>query len=132
MKKAVIILIVTVLVLITTGLWFFSNKQDFSSIDIMPFGIIILLIGFAVFVGYRKYSNVKRGEPTEDELSKKILQRASSTAYYISLYMWLAFSYFSDKTKMAIHSFIAAGILGMAIIFCICWIIYNLRGVRDE
>jgi peptidoglycan/LPS O-acetylase OafA/YrhL len=67
----------------------------------------------------------------EDELSKKILQKASSTAYYISLYMWLVFIYMSDKTKMETHTFIGAGILGMAVLFCVCWIFYKIRGMKD-
>jgi peptidoglycan/LPS O-acetylase OafA/YrhL len=132
MKKAVIVFIVAALVLITCGIWFFSAKTKVNPIDILSFGIIILVVSFAIFFGFKRLTGARRGEPDEDELSKRILQRASSTAYYISLYMWLVFIYLSDKIKLETHTLIGAGILGMAIIFCICWIIFNFRGIKNE
>jgi len=73
----------------------------------------------------------KRGEPAEDELSKKILQKASSMSFYISLYIWMGVMYYSDETKLETHSLIGTGILGMAIVFCACWVIFKIRGLRD-
>jgi peptidoglycan/LPS O-acetylase OafA/YrhL len=132
MKKAVIVLIIASVVLITTGIWYFSSASKAKISDLIPFGIIIILVGFAVFVGYKKLSNARRGEPTEDELSKKVLQKASSLSYYISLYMWLALIYFSDRIKLETSSLIGAGILGMAVIFFICWGIINFTGIKNE
>lgn len=132
MKKTVIVLLIAALVLITTGIWYFSSGPVARNSDLMPFGIIIILAGFAVFVGYKKFSNARRGEPTEDELSKKVLQKASSLSYYISLYMWLALIYFSDRIKLETHTLIGSGILGMAVIFFICWVIINFIGIRNE
>lgn len=132
MKKALIVFILAAIVLVTSGVWLFTSKTRFNPTDILSFGIIIIVIGFAVFVGFKKLGNTKRGEPTEDEMSKKILQKASSLSYYISIYMWLAFMYINDKIKLETHTFIGAGILGMALIFAICWFIYNFKGIRNE
>ena len=132
MKKAVIVFIVAALVLITTGFWFFSNSAKLNTIDLVSFGVIILVVGFAVFLGYKRLTSAKRGEPAEDELSKKVLQKTAAFSYYISLYLWLAVMYFSDKLKYETHTLLAAGILGMAVTFAICWLVFNFRGIRNE
>lgn len=132
MKRGVIVFIVATLVLITTGIWFFSGTEKFKPIELVTFGIIILVVLFAVFVGYKRLTSAKRGEPPEDELSKKVMQKTSSLSFYISLYLWLAIMYFSDKIDFETHTVIGAGILGMAVVFAICWLVFNFRGIRNE
>ena len=132
MKRGVIVFIVATLVLITTGIWFFSGTEKFKPIELVSFGIIILVVLFAVFVGYKRLTSAKRGEPPEDELSKKVMQKTSSLSFYISLYLWLAIMYFSDKIDFETHTVIGAGILGMAVVFAICWLVFNFRGIRNE
>jgi hypothetical protein len=34
--------------------------------------------------------------------------------------------------KLETHSVIGIGILGMAITFAVCWVIFNFTGVRNE
>jgi peptidoglycan/LPS O-acetylase OafA/YrhL len=132
MKKAVIVFIVAALVIITTLVWIFSGSGKINPVELVSLGVIILVVAFAIFIGYKRFTSVKRGEPAEDEMSKKVMQRTSSLAYYISLYMWLAIMYFSDKFKYETHTVIGGGILGMAVIFGICWLVFNFKGVRSE
>jgi peptidoglycan/LPS O-acetylase OafA/YrhL len=132
MKKGIIVFIVAALVLITTGIWFFSAKENLKLFDLVSFGIIILVVAFAVFIGIKRMTSARRGEPAEDELSKKVMQRTAAWSYYVSLYLWLAIMYFSDRLKFETHTIIGAGILGMAVIFAICWLVFNFRGVRNE
>ena len=92
----------------------------------------LVVVGFALFVGYKRLTSVKKGEPVEDELSKKVLQKTAALSYYISLYLWLAVMYVSDKRDYETHVLLAAGILGMAVVYAICWLVYNFRGVRND
>jgi peptidoglycan/LPS O-acetylase OafA/YrhL len=131
MKRAILVFVLAALVLLTVGLWIFSSTE-LKPMDLVSFGVIIIVVAFAVFVGFKKLSSARRGEPAEDELSKKVMQKTASLSYYISLYLWLAIMYFSDKFNYETHTFIAAGILGMAITFAICWLVFNFRGVRNE
>jgi peptidoglycan/LPS O-acetylase OafA/YrhL len=131
MKRAILVFVLAALVLLTVGLWIFSSTE-LKPMDLVSFGVIIIVVAFAVFVGFKKLSSARRGEPAEDELSKKVMQNTASLSYYISLYLWLAIMYFSDKFNYETHTFIAAGILGMAITFAICWLVFNFRGVRNE
>ena len=132
MKKAILMFFVAALVLITCGLWFFSSGSGTKPVDLLQFGIIILVVAFAIFVGFKRLGSARRGEPTEDELSRKVLQRTAAFSFYISLYMWLAMIYLSDKIKMESDALIGAGILGMAVIYAICWIVFNFTGVKNE
>lgn len=131
MKRAILVFVLAALVLLTVGLWIFSSTE-LKPMDLVSYGVIIIVVAFAVFVGFKKLSSARRGEPAEDELSKKVMQKTASLSYYISLYLWLAIMYFSDKFNYETHTCIAAGILGMAITFAICWLVFNFRGVRNE
>jgi peptidoglycan/LPS O-acetylase OafA/YrhL len=132
MKKAVLVFIVAALVLATVAVWIFSGPATLKLMDLVSFGVIIIIVAFAVFIGFKRLNSAKRGEPAEDELSKKIMQKTASLSYYISLYWWLVIMYFIDKLNYETHTFIAAGILGMAVIFAGCWLVFNFRGVRNE
>jgi len=132
MKKTVLVFVVTALVLISTGLWYFSTNEPLKPYDLLTFGIIIMVVSFALFLGFKRLTSAKRGEPAEDELSKKIMRKASSVSYYISLYLWLAIGYFSEKINYETHTIIGAGILGMAVIFGICWLVINFSGIKNE
>jgi peptidoglycan/LPS O-acetylase OafA/YrhL len=132
MKRAVIVFVLAAIVLATAGFWFFASKGDLKTIDIAGPGIIIMVVAFAVFVGYRKLNSVKKGEPAEDELSKKVMQKTAALSYYVSLYFWLFMIFIQDKMNLETHSILAIGMLGMAVAFAICWVFFNFRGIKNE
>jgi peptidoglycan/LPS O-acetylase OafA/YrhL len=132
MKKGVVIFVIVALVIFSTVLWFMNLDTDYKPVDLIELGVIIFVVGFALFAAYRRLTSAKKGEPAEDELSKKIVQKAAAFSYYISLYLWLALGYFSDRLKMEIHTIIGIGIVGMAVSFAICWVIINFTGLRNE
>lgn len=132
MKKAILIFIVATIVLITCGLWIFNSPVIAGHKNILSIAVIILLVGFAMFIGFKRFTSAKRGEPAEDELSKKMLTKTSSISYYISIYIWLFIMYISDKTIIETHTLIGVGIIGMALIFALTWVIIYFRGIRNE
>lgn len=132
MKRAILIFILSAMVIILSAYWFANVKVSFTMAELMPVGVIVLVVGLAVFIGVKRIMSVRRGEPAEDELSKKILVKTSSISYYISIYLWLFLMYFSDRLQLENHTLIGVGILGMAIIFALSWVILNFRGLKDE
>jgi peptidoglycan/LPS O-acetylase OafA/YrhL len=132
MKKSVIVLIVAALVLITTLFWIFSVSGPIKPMEYVNLGVIIVVVVFALLLGYKRLSSTKKGEPAEDEMSRKVMQKASSISFYISLYLWLVIGYFSDRFNYETHTVIGAGILGMAVTFAICWVVIYFRGIRNE
>jgi len=132
MKRAIILFAVVALIIFGTTLWLMSLETAIKAVDLLNIVVIIMVVGFALFFGYKRLTSAKRGEPVEDELSKKVMQRTAALSYYISIYLWLALGYFSDRFKMEIHTVIGIGIIGMAVSFAICWVIINFRGVKNE
>jgi peptidoglycan/LPS O-acetylase OafA/YrhL len=130
-KTSFVILLIGVVIL-SLGAWVYYSKNDSLEIaDLMQYAIIVVLVAFALIIGIRRLKSERRGEPAEDELSKKIMQRAASTAFYVSLYWWLIMSYLSENWEMETGSVIGRGILGMALIFVLSWFFYKMKGVES-
>jgi peptidoglycan/LPS O-acetylase OafA/YrhL len=132
MKRAVIAVLVSLLVIGTTALWFFNVEDSVTKVDIVSFGVIIVLVGFGLYFAFRRFSSAHRGEPAEDELSKKIMQKTAAWSYYVSLYMWVFMIWLKDRVALDTEEVLGAGILSMAVIFFLCWIIIRVRGIRHE
>jgi len=130
-KTSFLILLIGVVTL-SLGAWVYFSKADPPGMaDLTQYGIIILLVAFALIVGIRRLKSERRGEPAEDELSKRIMQKSASTAYYVSLYWWLVLSYLSERWEMETGSVIGRGILGMAVIFILSWFYFRLKGMKS-
>ncbi len=128
------IFVVAGLVLATAILWLSGSAvlENLTITDLLQFGVIILVIGFAVFVGIKRFQSMKRGEPAEDELSRKILRRTASVSFYISLYLWVFMLFLIDRVKMDTEQLLGTGILGMAIIYALTWVVLYFRGIRND
>lgn len=132
MKRSLIVFIVTGLVLMTTGLWFFTSFENFNKMDLLHIGLITLIVGFAVFVGLKRLRSEKLGEPIEDELSKKILQKTAAISYFISLYIWVFLIFLKDRVEFETEELLGTGILAMAVTFVIAWLILNFNGIKND
>ena len=132
MKRTVIGFVISALVLVSLAVWALKGHISGNTQEIVTAGIVLVLVGFAVFLGVSRVRSHARREPAEDELSRKVMIRASSLAYYISIYLWLFVMYISDKTSLEAHSLIGGGILGMAVVFLLCWIGVKAFGMKNE
>jgi len=132
MKKTIVTFVVSALLIASVALWALKGKVSGNILEILTTGGIFIMVGFALFIGTSRMRSHIRKEPPEDELSKTIMTRATSLAYYISLFLWLFIMYISDRVKMEPHSLISAGILGMALIFFCCWLGIKVTGVKNE
>ncbi len=131
MKRTLIIFIVSALVLFSTGIWFFTTSIGISTVEAVQFGIIILLVAFALFVGIRRLGSVRRGEPAEDELSKHVMQKTAAISYYISLYIWVFLIFLKDRVTFDTEELLGTGILAMAVTFGVSWFVLNFRGIKN-
>jgi phosphatidylglycerophosphate synthase len=130
MKKSYLFLAIPVIVILGVLVGFvYANQGNSSSVQ---YYIIILLVTFALFLGFRRFKAEKKGQPAEDEFSKKLTRKASSISFYISLYLLLALNYLSDKMKLEAHTALSYAIIGMASIFAVSWGLIYLIGMKDE
>ncbi|HOP05064.1 MAG TPA: hypothetical protein PL017_11735 [Tenuifilaceae bacterium] len=132
MKKSTLVFVIAGLVVVSTLAWLIYNFNETSIMENLHFGVILVLLIFAVFVGYKRLSSEKRGEPTEDELSKKLVQKAAALSYFISLYLWVFMIYIKDRVQMDVEVLMGSGILAMGVVFAASWLFFNFRGIRGE
>jgi peptidoglycan/LPS O-acetylase OafA/YrhL len=132
MKKSDLMFIVAALVVAGVALWMLNSTNAGNTSEIIMLAVITILVGIAIFRAVAGIKSSIRHEVVEDELSKKIMTKASSLAYYISFYLWLFLMYYSDKTKPEAYSLIGAGISGMAIIFFLSWLFVKFKGIKNE
>ena len=130
MKKAFISIFVLA-VLIVAGLWIYQSGNELSTNDIVHYIVISVLVLFALFMGFRKLSSVKRGQPSEDELSKRILEKSAARSYYISLYLWLVILYINNNKDVNTEELVGYGIIGMAVLFGLTWVFFYFKGIKD-
>jgi len=132
MKKTIVMFVVAAMVIISIVLWILNAEFTWDTQEILMVGGAFILVGFALFLGISRLRSNLRKEPAEDEFSKKIMTRASSLSYYISLYLWLVLMYLSDKTRLECHTLIGAGIMGMALVFFLSWVGMKLSRTGHE
>jgi len=132
MKKSLVLFVIAGLVVLTSGLWLFNSFELLNTMDYLHFGVITLIFGFAIFIGLKRLRSEKRGEPLEDELSKKILQKTAAISYYISLYIWVFLIFLKDRVEFETEELLGTGILAMAATFGISWLILNSKGIKND
>ena len=132
MKKGILAAVVSLLVLITTALWLFRAEFNLDNSDVFQLCGIVILAGFGILVAVRRIRSVSKGQPAEDEMSKKMVQKAAAYAYYISLYLWLVILYIGTEKDVDFETLTGSGILGMAVLFLLSWLFVRLKGMRNE
>jgi peptidoglycan/LPS O-acetylase OafA/YrhL len=95
--------------------------------------LVVLSVSFIVtLVIWLAAPSTEEKLPAEDEMSKNIMKRGTATSYHLSLFLWLVILYFADKTRLECHTLIAAGIMGMAILFVLSWLYHRyIRRTHD-
>jgi len=131
-KKARVTAIVIIsLFVIVSGAMFSLNSFIIGDIAGAVGGafIAITILAFAIFTFIRGMRDIKGGFPLKDERSNKVLEMASSRAFFVSLYILLAIGFLSDDIikfeDVSQATGIAVGI--MAILFAGFWAYYNRK-----
>jgi len=93
----------------------------------------LILVAFAIMLVARNYKSVKQGFPLQDERSRKVMVLALARAYLLSIYLLLAIGWASDDwiKFRDVSQATSLGILGMAVIFGLCWLYYNRKPSID-
>ena len=131
MKRSYLLILLGVTTIVIGALVYSGKVDRITNSDIFQFGVIGLLVVLALFVGISQLRSYNRNEPPEDELSKKILQKAAAKSFYVSLYLWLVVRHVTDGKDLEIGSVIGTGIVGMALVFLISWLVVKYQGIRD-
>ena len=123
------------MVLIIAGIWIFQTvdpPKDSVTSEIIFVAAIAVLFIVSIFFSIKRLKNRKQGLPEEDELSKKIMNKAGAKSFFVSLFLWLALLYIHNHTTVDTEILFGYGIIGMAFIFITFTIIFSIRGIKDE
>jgi len=126
------ILILSLFVIVTGILWTITASMDGDFAGAVLGAIIaITILVFALIVFVRGNRDLKEGYPIKDERSRRVIEKASSTAFYVSLYLFLAIGYFSEGLIKFrdVSQATGVGVGGMALLFLIFWIYYNRKEI---
>lgn len=132
MKKAVLIIVLSFSIILSLGILISNTDVKFSSSEIIQIGSVAILILFARVPAFARIRSKKTGLPAEDEFSKKLIKNAAARSYYFSLYLWLGIMYLNSEGKIDQENILSIGIVGMAVLFGVHWIILKFTGLKDE
>jgi len=91
------------------------------------------LLGCYGFVyQYRQLSRERRGQPAEDEFSKRAHYKSGAVSFRISYILWLLIMVLSSRVKMDTDEIFLWGLIGMTLIFVLTRAYYNHFGLKDE
>lgn len=123
---------VAVMLVLLIGLIVLGLTGSFSSIDVMQSVVVLVLAGIGMYVGVRRLNSARKGEPAEDELSRSMLQQSAALSFYISLYLWLVIIYLDGKLSLDSEQLMGMGVVGMAVVFVLCWVVLKVRGLKND
>jgi len=107
------------------------------SISIPVVAVILVLV--AVYVIWRKKASMDAGTPMEDELSKRVVQKAAYYAYFASMYTALGVSMFEEQIAAAagLPALAVSDVAGIVVVVPVlvlfaCIFYFQRKGVLDE
>jgi len=119
-------------VIVTGALFSYSSfKNGEVAGGVLGVIIAIIILAFAIIVYTRGKRDLKEGYPLQDERSKRVMQKAMSMSFLVSLYLLLAIGFLSDDLIKFrdVSQAISVAVGGMAILFAVFWAYYNRKGI---
>jgi uncharacterized membrane protein len=126
--RLIAIILVSLFVIVTGAFFSITALMRGDVAGAILGGLIALIVlAFAIIVFVRGSSDMKKGFPLQDERSKRVMEKAATKAFYVSLYLLLALGFLSDEIikfrDVSQATSVAVG--GMALIWIIFWAYYN-------
>lgn len=128
--RLIAIAIISLLVIVTGALFSYGSFREGNvGGGVLAILIAVTILGFAVIAFKRGNKDLKEGYPLKDERSRKVLEKASSLAFYVSLYVLLAVGFLSGGLIKFrdVSQATSIGVGFMALLFLIFWIYYNKK-----
>jgi len=128
--RLTVIVIISLMVIATGALFSLGSFKNGEIVGgILGLLIAVIIVAFAIIVFKRGNRDLKEGYPLKDERSKKVMEKASSLSFYVSLYLLLLIGFLSDDLipfrDVSQATSVAVGC--MALLFLLSWIYYNRK-----
>ena len=129
--RLVAIVLISIAVIVTGAFFSIGSLMEGEVVGAFLGSVIVItILFFAVIVFIRGNAALKDGFPLHDERSRKVLEKASSKAFYVSLYVLLGIGFLSDIITFRDVSQATSVSVGiMAILFAIFWAYYSRKAL---
>jgi len=128
--KTVFLLMLLGAVSVTVGIWFHAAMQPPTGYDwIAWFSLAFVILG-AFFLAYKRLASERRGLSPEDELSRRIHEKAAARAFFWSLFMWTFGCAALVDSGVAADVVLGIGVIFMGLIYIFSWLYYNRMGIE--
>lgn len=128
--KISLLLMLAGTVIFAISFWLYSSLEKIGTLEYTVAGLVLVVVSVSVGVGLKRIKAEKKGLTIEDELSRRIRQKAAANAFAFSFYLWTLIAIFTINSNTDI--IIPVGILGMGLLFIGFWIYYSKTGIKDE
>jgi uncharacterized membrane protein len=127
--KAIFMGLLAIVVATTLIAYSLNSGEGAYSVGVIIIAAILVVL-FGLFA-FRRYKDADRGLPFEDERSRKVLEKASLTSFYVTLYLLLAIGILSEDliNFRDVAQATSAAVGGMVILFFIFWVYYNRKEI---
>lgn len=130
--KLMLVFILVGLVSYAVALWFYNTKTSLDTSEYIIAAFVLIVVIFSLVVGVKKLKDMKKGYPSDDELSVRIKQKAAAKSFLYSFYLWLGIMLFFNDEVLRSSIPVGLGILGMGILFIGFWIYYSKNGLDSK
>lgn len=130
--KLMLVFILVGLVSYAVALWFYNTKTSLDISEYIIAAFVLIVVIFSLVVGVKKLKDMKKGYPSDDELSVRIKQKAAAKSFLYSFYLWLGIMLFFNDEVLRSSIPVGLGILGMGILFIGFWIYYSKNGLDSK
>lgn len=113
-------------------IWVYMAEEPFTTVGYLIIGLSVLMVCFGIYFKLQRYKNEKAGLTADDELSKRVKEKATAKAFHLSFYMWLFIILFVKGIEPNVKIIMGFGLLGMAFVFFLNWLYYSKIGILDE
>ena len=131
-SKLLLIFMLAGAVLFFAGLLVYGRMDSLGPLEWGTTFLVILVLAFAIPLGIRAIRDEKAGIPPEDEFSTRIKEKAASSAFLSSFYIWIIMLALFSRSDMDTEFLLGAGILGMILSFIAYYLHYRSKGPDND
>jgi len=120
--------LISLAVIITMGIYISVARFDIGSMSTIF--ILLILVGLATFVVTGRAKSIKRGLPAQDEMSKRMMQKAGYYTWLVTIYLALGIPYVSEMIGIEVIGRHVSAIIisGSALLFFGFYFWFSRRG----
>ena len=125
--KSFLVFYCSFLILAVAGIGLYQNNTLPRFMEYLHICIMVGIVGIGLYQGFLMLRSSKLKQPADDEMSLKVLHRAAMISYLVSLNVWAILIYVGSKTDVDPFILFGTGILSMALVFVVSWVIIKIR-----